>query len=139
MIPLADDDPKPCVLVVEDDDDMRSLLVEALQGDGHYIEFAADGNEALRVIEERLDVPLLLLTDVRMPGPDGMEVLRRLRLRSPHVPVLVLSAFVDDALLARATELGATAVFSKPADLDDVRSAVLIFASAAASRRKTQK
>jgi CheY-like chemotaxis protein len=116
------------IVVAEDDDAMRTMLVEAISGDGHEVLEAADGAAARELLAAR---PSLVLCDVRMPGRDGLWLVRAVREVAPEVPVLLLTAFPDEALLDRARELGAVGVFAKPVDLDDVRTAVTLLARAA--------
>jgi CheY-like chemotaxis protein len=117
--------PRHRILVAEDDDAMRAILVEAIRSDGHEVLAASDGEGASALLAAR---PALVLCDVRMPGRDGLWLVRTVRAVAPDVPVLLLTAFPDEALLDRARELGAVGVFAKPVDLDDVRTAVKLLA-----------
>jgi len=100
------------ILVVEDDEGVRSFLVDALGTSGHEIEAAADGAEGWRRCRER--PPGLVLTDVRMPGMDGLTLLRRIKVELPDVEVVVLTAYgaVDQAV--EAMKLGAFDYLQKP-------------------------
>src|SRR5919201_3686585 len=97
------------VLVAEDDDDIRTLVACRLSVDGFDVAVARDGDEALRLASER--PPALAILDVRMPRLDGLEVARRLRAdpTTSHVPVILLTASVQEADIARGLE----------ADVDD--------------------
>jgi len=100
------------ILVVDDEEGIRSFVAEALAVEGHEVATAADGREALRRLAERgFD---LVLTDLRMPGLDGMEVVRRVRAEQPEVEVIVLTAHgtVDSAV--EAMKLGAFDYLQKP-------------------------
>ncbi|MCA9648314.1 MAG: sigma-54-dependent Fis family transcriptional regulator [Myxococcales bacterium] len=100
------------VLVVDDEEGLRSFLVEALLDDGHDVTQAGDGEEALRILAKQgFEV---VLTDLKMPRVDGMSLLRRLRDEQPEVEVIVLTAHgtVDTAL--EAMRLGAFDYLQKP-------------------------
>ena len=127
----------PCVLVAEDDTRMRELLADTLRRDGHEVIEARDGAELLDYIGElhlspRGDPPIdLIITDVRMPTLSGIDVLAELRWADWAIPVIVITAFGDADLHAEAKRLGAAAVFDKPFDLDDIRTAVFRYAGTA--------
>lgn len=118
------------LLLAEDDDEMRRLLQQALRRDGYEVVAVASGAALLeRMIardEASLDVDLVV-SDVRMPGLPGTEVLRVLRARGCTIPVILISAFCEDSLASEAARLGATALFSKPFEVDDLRTAVRCF------------
>lgn len=118
------------VLVAEDDEAMRDLLVETLVRRGYRVEAAVDGAALLgrlaRSLHSPTEVPLpdLLITDVRMPGLGGLEVVAALRARDERLPVIVITAFGDSATHARARALGAAQVLEKPFELDVLCRAV---------------
>lgn len=108
----------PQILIVEDDEAMREFLCQAISRSGYYVEAVPDGAEALRRVEEsHFD---LLLTDIRMPGLDGLELARQVRRRYPDVSVLLVTAYLQDAL--GATDLGGSGigVLSKPFNLTEL-------------------
>lgn len=108
----------PQILIVEDDEAMREFLCQAISRSGYYVEAVQDGTEALRRIEESsFD---LLLTDIRMPGLDGLELVRLVRRRYPALGVLLVTAYMQDAL--GATDLGGAGVdvLSKPFNLSEL-------------------
>jgi DNA-binding NtrC family response regulator len=108
----------PTVLIVDDDAALRESLAETLADLGHRAEQAADGAAALRrVAEGGIDAVLL---DLRMPGLDGMEVLRRLRARPDAPPVAVLTAVPTSANTIEAMRLGAVDHLAKPIGRDDL-------------------
>lgn len=112
------------VLVVEDDDDMRHVLLENLEADGHSVRGVARIDDALDVLEA--DGPFdVLITDVRLPGGSGLELLSVLKARSARLPArIVITGFGNFELHESAEQLGALAVFDKPFDVDDLRTAV---------------
>jgi CheY-like chemotaxis protein len=108
------------VLLVDDDPDMRTMYGGRLLADGFDVRFAADGPEALDAANRSLD---LVLLDVRMPGMDGLEVLRRLKgdAGTAAVPVVMLSNEREDTSVRHARAMGAAAWWTKldvvPAEL----------------------
>jgi CheY-like chemotaxis protein len=115
----------PQILIVEDDEAMREFLCQAISRSGYYVEAVQDGTEALRRVEEsQFD---LLLTDIRMPGLDGLELARLARRRYPGLCVLLVTAYVQDAL--GATDLGGAGVdvLSKPFNLNELIERVETF------------
>src|SRR5512138_2887224 len=100
------------VLIVEDDDDTRAALADALTDLGHSIEVRADGEAALARLENAdFDA---VLTDVKMPGIDGIELCRRLSGDRPSLPVLVMTAFGDVDSAMGALRAGAYDFITKP-------------------------
>ena len=94
------------VLIVDDDAAMRDALGEAVRDLGYDLQEAASGAEALRLLDAHpIDAVLL---DLRMPGMDGLEVLRRIRARAHPPPVTVLTAHATAANTIQAMRLGAS-------------------------------
>ncbi|MCA9691435.1 MAG: sigma-54-dependent Fis family transcriptional regulator, partial [Myxococcales bacterium] len=100
------------VLVVDDEEGVRSFLAEALELAGHDVETAADGVEALARITAR--PPRVLITDLRMPNLDGMGLLRRVRAEHPEVAVIVLTAYGSVSEAVEAMKEGAFDFLEKP-------------------------
>ena len=124
--------PRARLLVAEDDREMRRLLVESLRRDGHEIESVGSGLALLAHVRDGRSYDLVV-SDVRMPGRTGLEVLADARARGWPSPVLLITAFGDDTTLDEAARLGAIALFSKPFDMDDLRTAVLFFLGGSSS------
>jgi two-component system chemotaxis response regulator CheY len=110
----------PPILVVDDDPSIRTTISEILMMEGYPVETAADGAEALQVVERAQ--PALVLLDMRMPVMDGWGFARALRDRGMHLPILVMTA----AQNARrwAEEIGAEGYLAKPFELLDLLNAV---------------
>jgi DNA-binding response OmpR family regulator len=120
------------ILVVEDEPSTRYLTREALSSVGYQVDDAASGEEAIEKLRSSsYDVMLL---DLRMPGMDGTEVLRRVQESYPDLSVIVLTAYatVDSAILA--VKAGAADYLRKPSSLRDIESAV----SRALQRKREQ-
>ena len=117
-------------LVAEDDDDMRRLVVGALRAEGLDVVALRNGEELLNYMESRVlggrrDPPIgLVISDVRMHGVTGLEILAALRAFGWTTPVILITAFGDAGLHAEARRLGALAVLDKPFDLRDLRRLV---------------
>jgi len=110
------------ILVVDDDAVSCQLLSDVLQRDGTTVVRETDPQQVLgRVESEPVDLAIL---DVRMPGMNGLELLRKLRERTPDLPIIIMTAFgsVDTAVQAIAS--GAIDYLSKPMDVDQIRRAV---------------
>lgn len=100
------------IVIVDDDDEIRELLLRTLPEDGFEILEARDGHEALALLER--EAPDLLLLDWNMPNATGGDVLAELARRERTVPVIVLTADDDPARRAIAEALGAAAFLAKP-------------------------
>src|SRR6185295_10190549 len=106
------------VLVVDDDPSVRDALSRAL-ADTFELRVAPSAEVALGAYASF--APDVVLTDVRMPGIDGLELLRLLRERAPAVDVIMMSAFDDMPTVVAAMREGACDFLAKPLDLHDVR------------------
>jgi CheY-like chemotaxis protein len=117
------------VLVADDDDELRLLVVEALRSDGYVVVEARDGAETLERFADTLadpsSCPDILVIDVRMPKLSGLGVLHELRRLHVRLPVVMMTGFAPESVAVIAKRLGAMAVLKKPFDVDDLRSAVL--------------
>ncbi|RYZ42174.1 MAG: sigma-54-dependent Fis family transcriptional regulator [Myxococcaceae bacterium] len=114
---------KARVLVVDDDAGVRYTLRGLLEDDGLSVEEAVDGEAALARLDAEPPVDLVL-SDLRMPRVDGMELLRRLRARSPAPSVILITAHGSERHAVEAMKLGALDYFRKPFDVDDVLAVV---------------
>ncbi|NOS79517.1 MAG: response regulator [Nitrospira sp.] len=112
---------KPTVLVVDDDGEMRSLLRDGLWSEGYVLREAGDGEEAFRLVLRA--VPDLILTEIRLAA-GGVDYINRLRAVVPNCPIVVMTAFGDEQVKMKAFRAGATAYFSKPVHLAELRSCV---------------
>ncbi|MCP3100871.1 sigma-54 dependent transcriptional regulator [Myxococcus sp. K15C18031901] len=100
------------ILVADDEEGVRSFIAEALEVEGHAVSTAADGDEAARVLARQgVD---LLVTDLRMPGMDGLTLLRKVREEQPDVEVIVLTAVGSVESAVAAMKAGAFEYLLKP-------------------------
>ena len=108
------------VLLVEDDDDNRELMVEVLSTAGFEVFSAASGRDGLRSLSERsVDV---IVTDVGMPGMGGLELATAAKSVAPSVPVIVVTGWAEREDIATARDVDAVLV--KPVDPDTLAQAV---------------
>ncbi len=112
------------VLLAEDDPEMRRLVSDALRGAGHRVIEAADGTALLDHLvaifgEDDADQAVvdLVVTDIRMPGTSGLDVVEALRAKRRAIPVIVMTAFGDNETRLRAQRLGAV-FLDKPFRID---------------------
>jgi CheY-like chemotaxis protein len=116
---ITEDDDRSRILVVDDDRGIRELLGRELRGDGHRVDLAKDGYEALNSIHEcRYDIAFV---DLRMPGIGGLQLLRSLRSFSPDTAVVILTAFGSVQESVQAMKLGAVDFVEKPFDPAAIR------------------
>ncbi len=107
------------ILVVEDKESMAQMLKETLEFDGYEVVIAKDGAEGIRIIREnKVD---LVLTDLRLPKKDGIEVLKASKDEAPLIPVIVMTAFGSVETAVNAMKLGAYDFITKPLDTDHLR------------------
>lgn len=106
------------LLIVDDEENLRSMLAAALRHHGFTITSAADGREALRLVAE--ERPDLVVLDVMMPELDGFEVCRRLRADGDRTPVVFLTARDDTDDKVRGLTLGGDDYLQKPFSLDEL-------------------
>jgi CheY-like chemotaxis protein len=113
------------LLVAEDDAVLRTLIVQTLREDGYTVVEVADGEQLLAAIESsgRQGEVAVVVSDVCMPHLDGLDVLAALRCAAWRTPVVLMTAFGEEAIRAEARELGA-ALLEKPFDLEALRAAV---------------
>jgi len=110
------------VLIADDEKNMRWVLGEALTAEGYAVVEAADGKEALAAVKD--SPPDLMVLDHKMPKPDGMEVLRRIRADGHTFPIIMLTAHGNVATAVEAMKAGATEYVTKPFDLDELKLAI---------------
>lgn len=115
------------ILVVDDEPDVPDLFRqrfrrEARQGQ-YVLHFAASGEEALDQLADTIEPQLIvILSDINMPGMDGLELLREVKQRRPDLPVMMVTAYGDDERRRRAAEFGAAQFITKPVDFELLKS-----------------
>jgi two-component system, NtrC family, response regulator HydG len=122
-------DPKLRILIVDDDQRMTRTLADILSTSGHEVEEAGSGAEALeKVSTQTFDC---VLTDVKMPEMNGVELHRHLRLAQPGLPVMLMTAYAADELIRQGLDEGVVGVFDKPLAMNQL---LAFFASLAKNR-----
>lgn len=110
------------ILIVDDQFGIRILLTEILQKDGYTLFQASNGIQALSIVEEH--EPDLVLLDMKIPGMDGLEILRRIKEIRPSTEVMMMTAYGELNMINEAIRLGAEKHFSKPFDIDELRKEI---------------
>ncbi len=114
------------ILVVDDEPDVADLFRqrfrrEVRQGD-YVMHFAASGEQALERLAGEIQPTLVaVLSDINMPGMDGLTLLDEVKKRFPDLPVMMVTAYGDDERRRRASELGASEFLTKPVDFDRLK------------------
>ncbi|MEF2096099.1 response regulator [Bacillus sp. CFBP9009] len=110
------------ILIVDDQFGIRILLNEVLHKEGYETFQAANGIQALDVLNNHS--PDLVLLDMKIPGMDGIEILKRMKVVDPDIRVIIMTAYGELDMIQEAKDLGAMTHFAKPFDIDDIRKAV---------------
>ncbi len=100
------------VLLVDDDATVRDTLEQMLAAHGHRVRCAPDVGTALSMVD--VTCPDVVLSDIRMPGADGLDLLRNLRGSHPQLPVVLMTGFSESSTTALAFELGVDGFLQKP-------------------------
>ncbi|WP_339295256.1 response regulator [Paenibacillus sp. FSL W7-1279] len=110
------------VLIVDDQNGIRILLVEVFSSEGYETFQAANGKAALEIV--KMHAPDLVLLDMKIPGMDGLEILKHVKQMNPDIKVIMMTAYGELDMIKEATDLGALMHFTKPFDIDEMRQAV---------------
>lgn len=110
------------ILIVDDQYGIRILLNEVFQKEGYTTYQAANGMQALEIVRKHR--PDLVLLDMKIPGMDGIEILKRLKEIDQDIKVIIMTAYGELDMIQETKELGAIMHFAKPFDIDDLREAV---------------
>ncbi|WP_019243233.1 MULTISPECIES: response regulator [Bacillus] len=110
------------ILIVDDQYGIRILLNEVLQKEGYTTFQAANGVQALDIAKNH--APDLVLLDMKIPGMDGIEILKRMKEHDRDIAVIIMTAYGELDMIQQAKDLGAITHFAKPFDIDDIRGAV---------------
>jgi CheY-like chemotaxis protein len=114
------------ILVVDDEPDVPDLFRQRFRREaraGTYVlHFAVSGEDALDQLSDGVEPELIvILSDINMPGMDGLELLRQVKQRRPELPVMMVTAYGDDDRRHRAAEYGALEFVTKPVDFDRLK------------------
>jgi CheY-like chemotaxis protein len=122
------------ILVVDDEPDVALLFRQRFRREvreGTYVmHFANSGEMALERLATGIEPTLIvILSDINMPGMDGLNLLEAVKARFPNIPVMMVTAYGDDERRRRADELGAFEFVTKPVDFDHLKAQLRQFAS----------
>ncbi|NMD04902.1 MAG: sigma-54-dependent Fis family transcriptional regulator, partial [Deltaproteobacteria bacterium] len=110
------------ILIVDDELNMRLVLTAMLKKEGYEIASAADGSEALSILKSGpIDA---VITDLKMPNVDGMELLNHMNDKHPAIPVIIITAHGTVATAVKALKKGALDYITKPFDLDELKNVI---------------
>ncbi|MFX3617584.1 MAG: response regulator [Sporolactobacillus sp.] len=110
------------VLVVDDQYGIRLLLNEILKKEGLEALLASTGQQALEFVREKR--PGLALVDMRIPGMNGVDILKKIKEINPEIKVMIMTAYGDDQMIREAKKNGAIAYFSKPFDIEKLLTVI---------------
>jgi CheY-like chemotaxis protein len=124
-------------MVVDDEPDVAELFRQRFrreQRQGTYVlHFANSGEEALQQLDHEIEPELIvILSDINMPGMDGLTLLREIKARRPELTVMMVTAYGDDERRRQATEHGAAEFITKPVDFEMLKQQLQQLPSAAA-------
>jgi CheY-like chemotaxis protein len=126
-LPFGQSARRASILVVDDEPDVADLFRqhfrrEARQGT-YVMHFAASGEEALERLAGEIKPELIvILSDINMPGMDGLTLLGEVKKRFPNLPVMMITAYGDDERRRRADDLGAADFLTKPVDFEQLKA-----------------
>jgi two-component system, cell cycle response regulator CpdR len=112
------------ILVVEDDDSVRQFTQRALAADGHEVDVASDGEEGLERVRTTAKTYDLVLSDIRMPVMDGIEMARGIAQASPRTPILLMTGYAEQREKANELKDTVRGVVDKPFTLPEIREQV---------------
>jgi DNA-binding NtrC family response regulator len=111
------------IIVVDDDDIFLSLVQDTLEDSGYEIVLSGNCDQALKSIEEK---PFdLMITDIRMPGLDGVELAQRARISNPAISVIFMTGYTNLSTAQDAVKEGACDYIMKPFELSEFRQAII--------------
>lgn len=116
---------KATILVIDDEEVVRMLFQDVLEDSGHRVIVAETAAEGLELVKQR-DIDLVFL-DLRMPGMDGAEVFRQIKIIKPQLPVTIITGYPDSEMMARVLSAGPFGVMNKPFGESDIVQAVNTF------------
>jgi two-component system response regulator (stage 0 sporulation protein F) len=110
------------LLIVDDQNGIRILLTEVFSTEGYQTYQASNGKLALEIV--RNASPDLVLLDMKIPGMDGLDILKHIKSIDASIKVIMMTAYGELDMIKEATDLGAIMHFTKPFDIDELRQAV---------------
>ena len=123
---------KASILVVDNEESIRSLFKETLKDSGYKVLTAATGSKGLEMVKQR-DFDLVFL-DLKMPGMDGAELFRQIKSAKPNLPVAIITGYPGSHMMAQASALGPLGIMNKPFNGTDIAALVANFLRIAGRR-----
>ena len=110
------------VLLVDDEPDFVESMSLWLESKGYSVAVASNGEQAIRTIKER--TPHIVFLDIKMPGMDGIEVLKRIRVFNKKLPVIIITAYADEEKLLKSQQLNVSGFFAKDEDVKVLQNTI---------------
>lgn len=110
------------ILIVDDEEIMRSFLLDVFVDEGYELDSASNGEEALEKISRNFYQ--LIITDIRMPGVDGTEVLKKAKEVNPQTEVIIITGYASPQIKQKCQRLGAAYYIAKPFQINQIRALV---------------
>lgn len=110
------------LLIVDDQKGIRILLEEIFKNEGYTTYEAANGESAIEIVNQHR--PDIVLLDMKIPGMDGLEILKKIKSLNKEIKVIMMTAYGELDVIKETRELGALMHFTKPFDIDELRHAV---------------
>ena len=115
------------LLIVDDQYGIRLLLHEIFKKEGYEVFQAANGFQAIDIVIK--DCPDLVILDMKIPGMDGVEILKRIKEINKDIKVILMTAYGELDIIEEAKKLGALQYFPKPFDIDEIKKVVREYTS----------
>lgn len=110
------------ILIVDDQFGIRLLLSEVLKKEGYHTMQAANGPDA--IVIAKAEYPDLVLLDMKIPGMDGLEILRHMKADNPNIQTIIMTAYGELDMIQEVKKMGAIMHLPKPFDIDEIRETV---------------
>lgn len=136
MVFLKEQNTMARILIIEDDEEMRSLLEDFLKDEGYETDSANSGSEAFgKLAQEPFD---LVITDIRMPGLSGLDILSAVKKFQMEIPVIVITAFGGEQVYRRSIARGADGYLEKPIHFHKLRNLIQELVSPKEKRERSR-
>jgi diguanylate cyclase (GGDEF)-like protein len=114
------------IMVVDDEESIRSILYEVLASEGYNVITASSGEEALSILNKEEDLPHIVMTDIRMPGIDGVTLAEKIKKLSDEIEVIIMTSYASLDTAQKAIKIGVYDYINKPfRDLSEVKTLIL--------------
>jgi two-component system alkaline phosphatase synthesis response regulator PhoP len=112
------------ILVIDDQESMRSIISQMLKDKGYAVVAAADGEEGLKLFSQKPELIDLVIADVNMPKKDGFEVLRTIKSSRPQTPVILMTGANEDMAKYFGKEFKADGIINKPFAVEETLNTI---------------